>query len=87
MCIISEDKECGREILKTSKKVVILESIINELKVDVAVANNSLELMAGSLKKIGETVEKTNEKTGDRMWGIIGGVALLVAGALIGRLF
>ena len=87
MCIISEDKECGREILKTSKKVVLLESIINELKVDVAVANNSLELMAGSLKKIGETVEKANEKTGDRMWGIIGGVALLVAGAFIGRLF
>lgn len=64
MCIISQEKECGRAILSTKKIADDLVLITNEMRTDIAVFKNSFADLSESVEKL---IKKHEEEENNKI--------------------
>ena len=84
MCIVSEDRECGRAILHTNKKVEELDHKVNKLEKDIAVLNVKIDNIHRTLEEVATTVKIDRGKSSDRLyqylfWGVATALGILLA--------
>ncbi len=75
MCIISDDKECGRAILHTDKRLGVMEEKVTKLETDLAVVSVKIDTICKALDDIALTVKTDKTKSTDRLyqylfWGV-----------------